>query len=179
MNKCSSYLTQIAFWQLFETTFCPYIWPQVVARQLELEYGWLNYSSTYTLFLDGKEDLAGKLKNSATVLVTTHMCMVSCGLSTCILLLSFLGISEESEGHQDTCPPMCSFCWTSWDHDGLTLCKDVFGTLHVLSLEWQMILHNEYARHSLNNQRLQRQPKHQYHLQCLVYYLAKCSYGTA
>lgn len=33
----------------------------------------LFFSSTYTLFLDGKEDLSGKLKNSATVLVITQV----------------------------------------------------------------------------------------------------------
>lgn len=146
MNKCSRYLTKIAFWQLFETTFCPYIWPQVV-RQLELDYGWLNYSSLLPThyFWMAKRIWLLNLRTTQQFLLS-HKCIShSCGLSTCILLLSFLGISEEAESPQDTCPPMCSFCWTSWDHDGLTLCKDIFGTLHVLSLECQMILHLEYG----------------------------------
>lgn len=63
------------------------------------------FFSTHTLFLDGKEDLVGNLKKSATAFVATHiqLCVkLSSGLYTKIPLPVPLGSSEEAEGCQVT-----------------------------------------------------------------------------
>ena len=71
------------------------------------------FFSAHTLFLDGKEDLVGNLKKSATAFVTTHnqVCIkLSSGLYTKIPLPASLGSSEEVESCQVTCAPVGSSC---------------------------------------------------------------------